>query len=671
MSIQSTGVGSGLPVESIISKLMAIESQPLQTMQKKQASYQADVTAYGALSGVISAFQSSLSTLSSPSTFNTLNATAADSSIASASTNSVAAAGNYSINISQLAQGQSISSAGQVSSTNAIGTGASSTVTFQFGTVSGGTLANGVYTGATFTQDASQSTGSITIDSSNNSLQGIRDAINSAKIGVNASIVGDGSATPYHLVLASASTGATSSMKISVTGDAALQSLLSNDPEGTQNFKQINAGQDANLTINGIAVTSTTNNVSSSIQGVTLNLAKVGSTSINIAANTTTVKTAITSFVSAYNNVNSTISQLTAYNPTTKVAGALLGDSTVQAIQNQLRNTLTNAVTGLGGGFTNLAQVGITFQKDGSLAADSTKLQNALTNNFSDVGGLFAAMGKSTDSLTRQVGSTSATRAGNYALNVTQIATQGNLIGNLNLNTAPTTIAANTAINVTLDGVSANVSLPAGSYTATQLASLVQSSINGTSSFSSGGLSVVASIDSNGYLNLTSGNYGSKSVVSLANGTGTDISALTGTSWSGFVGKDVAGTLNGVSATGAGQILTGTSGSASDGLQVIVSGGAIGDRGNVYFSQGFAYKLNNIVSSIIGSNGLLSNATKGINSTLADLQKQTTTLNARLAVTQTRLQAQYSALDKVVSNLNATQSFLTTQIGILTGTTNK
>jgi flagellar hook-associated protein 2 len=341
-----------------------------------------------------------------------LNATAADSSIASASTNTVAAAGNYNINISQLAQGQSISSAGQVSSTNAIGTGASTTVTFQFGTVSGGTLASGIYTGATFTQDATQSTGSITIDSSNNSLQGIRDAINNAKIGVNASIVGDGSATPYHLVLASASTGATSSMKISVTGDSALQSLLSNDPEGTQNFKQINAGQDANLTINGIAVTSTTNNVSSSIQGVTLNLAKVGATSINIAANTTAVKTAITSFVSAYNNVNSTISQLTAYNPTTKVAGALLGDSTVQAIQNQLRNTLTNAVTGLGGGFTNLAQVGITFQKDGSLAADSTKLQNALTNNFSDVGGLFAAMGKSTDSLTRQVGSTSATKQG-------------------------------------------------------------------------------------------------------------------------------------------------------------------------------------------------------------------------------------------------------------------
>jgi flagellar hook-associated protein 2 len=118
-------------------------------------------------------------------------------------------------------------------------------------------------------------------------------------------------------------------------------------------------------------------------------------------------------------------------------------------------------------------------------------------------------------------------------------------------------LLTNTAINVTLDGVSAKVNLPAGSYSATQLASLVQSSINGTSSFSSGGLSVIASIDSNGYLNLTSGNYGSKSVVSIANGTGTDISALTGTNSSGFAGKDVAGTLNGVSATGVGQILTG------------------------------------------------------------------------------------------------------------------
>ncbi|MFZ6753132.1 flagellar filament capping protein FliD [Undibacterium sp. Dicai25W] len=671
MSVQSTGIGSGLPVDSIISKLMAVESQPLKVIQQKQASYNADVTAYGALSSVISAFQSSLSTLSNPATFNNLTATATDASVATATTTSVATAGNYSLNVTQLAQGQSISSAGQASTTNTIGTGSSTTVTFQFGTIAGGTSANGVYSGATFTQDGSQATGTITIDSSNNSLQGIRDAINNAKIGVNASIVGDGSATPYHLVLASASTGATSSMKISVSGDATLQSLLSNDPAGTQNFKEINTGQNANLTINGIPVTSTTNNISSSIQGVTLKLAKVGTTSVSIAANTAAVTTAVTSFVNAYNNINSTISQLTSYNSTTKAAGALLGDPTVQTIQNQLRSSLSNAVNGLGGNFTYLAQIGITFQKDGSLATDATKLQSALTNHFTDVGGLFAAVGQSTDSLTRQVGSTNATTAGNYALNVTQIATQGTLVGNTNLNSASTTIAANTSINFTLDGVTAAVNLPAGTYNATQLATLVQSSVNGTSNFSSGGLSIVASVDSNGFLNLSSGSYGSKSMISLANGSGTDISALTGTSWSGFAGKDVAGSLNGVGATGSGQILTGASGSASDGLQVIVNGGSTGNRGTVYFSQGFAYKLNNVVSSIIGTGGLIPNANLGFNNTLKDLQKQTDTLNAQLTATQARLTAQYTALDSVVSSLQSTASFLTSQLGILNGTTNK
>nr|WP_281388438.1 flagellar filament capping protein FliD [Undibacterium jejuense] len=660
-----------MPLDSIISKLMAIESQPLTAIQQKQASYNSDVTAYGALSGVISAFQSSLTTLSNPATFSNLTATSGDNAIVSASTSSVATAGTYNVNVTQLAQGQSISSAGQTSTTNTIGTGQSTTVTFQFGTISGGTSSNGVYTGATFTQDATQSTGSITINSSNNSLQGIRDTINNANIGVKASIIGDGSATPYHLVFASNSTGATSSMKISVSGDTALQGLLSNDPSGTQNFKEINAGQSANLTINGIAVSSNTNSVSSSIQGVTLKLGKVGTTSVSIAANTTAVTTAVNSFVTAYNNINSTIAQLTSYNTTTKAAGALLGDPTVATVQNQLRSTLSNAVTGLGGNFTYLAQIGITFQKDGSLAADAGKLQTALTNNFTDVGGLFAAVGQSTDSLTRQVGSTANTKAGNYALNITQIATQGSLVGNLNLNSTTTTIAANTAINVNLDGVSASVNLPAGTYNATQLASLVQSSINGTSTLSAGGLSVVASIDSNGYLNLSSGSYGSKSVISLANGTGTNISALTGTAFAGFAGKDVAGTLNGIVATGNGQILTGASGSASDGLQVIVNGGATGSRGTVYFSQGFAYKLNSVVNSVIGTGGLIPNAISGFNNTLKDLKKQTDTLNAQLTVKQAAYQAQYSALDTLVASLQSRSSFLTSQIGILNGSTNK
>jgi flagellar hook-associated protein 2 len=181
VAIQSTGVGSGLPVDTIVSKLMAIESLPLASIQKKQTSYQADVTALGALSGSVSSFQSSLIALSSASTFKTLAATASDTAVASVTASSTASVGNYNVNVTQLAQSQTISSAGQINTTASIGGGASTTLSFQFGSISGGTQTGGIYSGATFTQDASQATGTVTIDSTNNSLQGIRDAINNAK----------------------------------------------------------------------------------------------------------------------------------------------------------------------------------------------------------------------------------------------------------------------------------------------------------------------------------------------------------------------------------------------------------------------------------------------------------------------------------------------------------
>lgn len=121
MAIQSTGIGSGLDVSGIVSKLMSIESQPLTSIQKKQTSYQADLTALGALSGSVSSFQSSLVALSSSSTFKTLAATASDSTIASVTASSTATAGSYNVNVTQLAQSQTISSTGQLNTTAEIG----------------------------------------------------------------------------------------------------------------------------------------------------------------------------------------------------------------------------------------------------------------------------------------------------------------------------------------------------------------------------------------------------------------------------------------------------------------------------------------------------------------------------------------------------------------------
>ena len=670
MGIQSTGLGSNLDVNTLITKLMQVESQPLTALAKKEASFQAKLSAYGSLSGAVSSFQNSLSSLSSATSFQTLNATTTDSSVAFATATSSASNGSYSVSVTKLAQAQSISSAGQVSSSTAIGTGTETTISFQFGKITG-TAVSGTYPGgSSFSQDATQTVGTIKINSSNNTLQGIRDTINAANIGVTASIVGDGSATPYHLVLNSTKTGENSSLKISSSGeDAAITSLLTYDPAGTQNFTEVNTAQNASLTVNGIAISSASNTVSGAIQGVTLNLSKAGSTSISVSANSTAIQASITNFVKAYNDLNTTIKNLTSYDASTKKAGLLLGDSTTQSIQDQIRRTLGTAVNGLGGGLTSLASVGITFQKDGSLAIDSSKLTTALSSKFTDVGGLFASLGASSDSLISISGSSSATKAGAYAINVSQLATKSKLSGDLSL-PGTTTIAANTKLNVTVDSISAEVSLTAGDYTANGLATLLQSAINSTSAFKTAGVSVSASIIG-GALAIESNAYGSQSRVSLADVSGTSYSLLTGTVDTGTTAVDVAGTINGVGATGSGQLLTAATGTDADGLKLLVSGGSTGDRGTVNFSIGYASKLNTLISGFVGSSGTIQSSSNGVNQNIKNIGKQRDILNSRLFDTEARYRAQFTALDRIVSNLNNTSAFLTQQLTALNSSSNK
>ncbi|WMW82224.1 flagellar filament capping protein FliD [Undibacterium cyanobacteriorum] len=667
MGIQSTGIGSNLDVNGLITKLMQVESQPLTTLAKKEASYQAKLTAYGTLTSALSSFQSSLPGLYNLASFQNLNASSSDSTILTATTTSSAIPGTYNINVTKLAQSQSISSAGQAATNTPIGSGAATTISIQFGTISGGTSSAGVYTGATFTQDANQALAEISIDSTNNTLQGIRDAINAAGKGVTASIVGDGSATvPYHLVLSSTKTGVTSSLKISVSGDASIASLLNYDPSGTQNLTEVTTGQNAALTANGIAVTSASNAVTGVIQGTTINLAKTGSSTLSLSNNIAGVQNSVNGFVKAYNDLQTSLKALTGYDAAAKKGSILQGDTGALGVQNQIRNVLNSAVNGLGGGLTTLSSIGISVQKDGTMALDSAKLSAALNNNFSEVAGLFATAGKTTDSLVSFAGSTSNTTQGSYAINVTTLATQGSLTGDLDLTAGTTTIAAGTKIKFTIDSTMASVSLTEGTYSASQLASMIQSAVNGNSTFSAAGLKISASINGSGFLKLSSDSYGSTSNVILANDTGTTISSLTGSVSSGTSGLNVAGTINGLTASGSGQTLSGAVGTVTEGLKLTVNGGTIGARGVINFSRGFASQLNDLLSSANGSTGALASSKDAINRNLKEIDKQKTILNNRLFDVEARYRAQFTALDKTISNLNTTSSFLTQQLSALT-----
>ncbi|GAB3537637.1 hypothetical protein GCM10027343_01320 [Noviherbaspirillum agri] len=655
----TSAVGSALDVNSIVSQLMQIEQQPLTSLSKKESSIKAKLSAIGNLKSALSTFQTAVRGLSDISKFQAVKATVADSAIASVSGSGSAVPGTYSLEVSKLAQAQKLASAGQASASTAIGTG---TITFDFGTIKTGTLdpATGKYSGGSF---ESNGTGvkTVKIDSANNSLSGIRDAINSAGIGVTASIVNDGGTSPYRLVLTQQSTGKTQSMKISVSedGDAALKSLLNHDPAGTQGLSETMTAQNAEFKVDGLSISKTTNTVNDVIPGVTLTLNKTNAgstTNISVARDTAAVTASINQFVTAYNQINKTLTGLSSYNAETKQASVLTGDATVRTIQTQIRGLLSAPVAG-GGAFSVLSQVGVSIQKDGTLAVDNSKLEKAINSNFGDIASLFAAAGKATDSLVSYVSATDKTVPGKYDVNVTQPATQGQMIGQI---VAPLTVdGSNDSLEVKLDGTTVTIKLNHGtSINADTLAADIQAKINGATEFVSAGSSVTVTNNA-GALTLVSARYGSASNISL---TGSIVTVAPADVTDG---KDIVGTINGVAARGSGQFLTGADGDASEGLKLQITGTAIGSRGSVGYSKGYAYQFDKLLDTMLASEGAISARTDGYNESLKNLGKERERLNDRLEQIEKRYRAQYTALDVMLSNMSQTSNYLSQQLASL------
>ena len=655
---------SALNVPMLVSQLMATEQYPITALQNVTTSYQAKLTAFGQVQSAVSTFQSALQSLTSASSLQANTATASDPTVLSATALTSAAPGSYSLTVGNLAQAQNLVAAGQTSLSTAIGTGATTTLSFDFGTING-TATGGIYgTGTTFTS-AGGGIKTVTINSSNNSLQGIRDAINAANIGVSASIVNDGSSTPYRLVLTSANTGAANSMKISASGDATVSSLLSYDPTSTtgQNLNQSLAGLNANITVNGIPTSKASNVVSDIIPGVTINLTKPSTTpvTLTVAPDTATVTKNVNSFVTAYNALSTTLAKMTAYNPSTQTAAILQGNLAILNIKSDLNGILNTQAQGAGS-LNSLAQIGINSQPDGTLAVNSGLLATALQSNFKDVAGLFAATGSASDSLVTYNTYTSSTQPGTYPLAISHLATQGSLTGSA----APgltITAGVNDTINMVVNGTSATLTIPPATYSSAQaLASEIQSLLNGSSAMSAAGIGISAGINASGNLSISTNNYGSAYSVGLNGGNGA--SGLFGSTPVAAAGTDVQGTINGANATGVGQMLTSSSGN-SQGLSILVSGGITGARGTVSYSNGYAYTMNNYLTSLLSSSGALTSSTNELNTNISDVAKQIASIQQGLIAKQAMYTAEYTALNNMMTTMTSTSAFLTQQLSKL------
>ena len=372
-TITSTGVGSGLDVNNIVTSLMTLEKRPLTQLQTAASTAQTKLSAFGTLKSQLSSLGDLATTLSGSTGWNPLSTSSTDSASLSATATNTAAAGKHTMEIQQLAQAQSLASGNFAAATTVVGTG---TLKLEIGTTVGGV----------FTAKADSTPTTITIDASKQSLAGVRDAINKAGAGVTASIVTSGGAS--RLVLKTAE-GAESSIRLTATDDdgnntdAAGLSALAWDPAATagsgKNMTQTVAAQDAKYTLDGLALTSATNAPADAITGVTLSLKKVTTTPVDLTVSieTMAVKKNINDFVNAYNSLNTLLKAQTLSDPKNG-SGALQGDSTAVSMLYAMRGMLQGSVTGVADP-SSLSAAGIELQRDGSLKVNDTKLTPLLS----------------------------------------------------------------------------------------------------------------------------------------------------------------------------------------------------------------------------------------------------------------------------------------------------
>ncbi len=369
--ISSTGIGSGLDINGIVTSLTTAAglAQNNQLADRK-TTLTAQVSAYGTFSAALDTLQATLTTLTDPKTLAGRTVTLGDDKIATASATSGAIAAQYSLQVQNLATAATLASQPLASGATVVGTG-------------------------TLNIAVGGSAASITIDSTDNTLAGIAAAINSSpnNPGVSASILTTSAGA--RLVLTGSVTGSANAITVTQSGgDGGLASLAYDPSNGVTNLTQTQAATDANFSVNGFAATSASNQVSSVISGVTLNLLSASAagtpTTLTVGNDTAGAQTSIGTFVTALNGLITSIQSLTSYDPSTQTAGPLLGNATLQSFQNQLEKILDQVTSGNAATGTSLASLGLSANPQGTYDTNSTTLGNALTGNLASVTGFFS-----------------------------------------------------------------------------------------------------------------------------------------------------------------------------------------------------------------------------------------------------------------------------------------
>ncbi|MBF6058388.1 flagellar filament capping protein FliD [Thiomicrorhabdus heinhorstiae] len=734
---------------------------PKAILENNQEKVTTELDALKYLQSNLNAFNTYVNALSSPDLFSQKTASSSNSDIVSVTASSSANLASFQIESKQLAQAHT-----QVA--NKVYSSASDTV-------SSGTLQLSV----------GGQTHDITVDSSNNTLEGLQKVINNGDYGVTASIINNGSG--YQMMFTSKQTGLASEVSVSGLSDFDTDGLTT-----TAN------AQDAVMVLNGLTVTSSTNQFDEVIEGVSfqLNSASPGTPqSISIGQDSENIMDSVKSFVDVYNQLDTILDELGSYNTDDltqaeldseeyQYYGDLAGSSLLRSVRSQISEAMSGTIGELSGNYNSLATIGLSLNRDGSMSLDEETLSAVMNSNMSAVSSLFSKGGTSDDPLINVLSGNERTETGSYDLDITQLAERATVSGgavtttgdqkvagsgltdvnaaleiaagasfDLTLGAGPTTtidlssiagtystkedvaaaiqaqidvnsmnatiaydtaqgrfeISSNTgegaltlsnvsglsnqgfsttdyagedlidltsgaSFDVSIDGsTSTSLSLAAGRYTLSELASGMTNSINSSTDVQAAGGSVSISTDG-GILSISSNRYGSSSDVTLTNFSGLANGGLSADLTD--VGQNVDGTIT----TSSGTLNIGAYADATDGRKVKISdfavisgndaevrglefevlGGVTGARGTITYAQGFASTVEETINNLFADDtGLISQRISSLTDKSSEYDDRATEIDAKYEQLLLKYQLQFSALQSILSSSEQTRDYLT------------
>jgi len=387
------GINSNLDTQDIINKMVSLEARSMDLVEAKKQIEQQKLASFQELKNRLQTFKSVVTTLNTESRFIVNKSVFSNNSFSDSNkvvditTTSSASSGTYSLIVNNLATESKLITSGHAETTSSISSG---TVTIVIG---------------------SSASSTVTIDSTNNTLDGLRLAINNLGLDVKASFLNDGAATnPYRLLISGTQTGSSGAVTMST-----------NITSGTvtMGFETTQTAQNARLSLDGVSITKSSNTITDVITGAALKLQSAGSGTISLSTDTEAITTKVSDFVDEYNDLSLFLSEQLALDSETEETGVLFGNFAVQNLQQILRSSISSEITGISGDYAYLSQIGITTQSDGTLILDTDELSDALVDDIENVSQLFSSNGSVTNSSVAYVGFTSDTEPGTYDIRVT------------------------------------------------------------------------------------------------------------------------------------------------------------------------------------------------------------------------------------------------------------